>query len=449
MKDAAEGQDRPAVSGVPARREPPLHPKEAERLESLRSYGILDTPHESAYDDLVRLAAALLDTPMAAVSLVDHDRQWFKASVGMDLTETPRNEAFCAYVAATGEPLIVPDALADPRFADFELVKGGLRSYAGVPLVGRDGLPLGALCVADTRRRRFSSRALKQQQVLADQVAARMELSRADLRAGLRRHDAASVDMGAELRHALDRGDIRPYFQPIIDVATGRASGMEALLRWEHPERGLVGPADFMPALEASGLIAPVGRHAARQALRALRRCYDLGQAEPPFGVSINVSPMQLAAPGFAAVVLDEIQTLALPPEVVTVELTETGVATSVAAIHQELADLRAGGVKLDIDDFGSGYSTLQRMLDLPLTGLKLDMGIVRRLPDDDRTARVVGWLIRAAHDIGLDVIAEGVETEAQLAFLRALGCDRVQGHLFGQAVPIESFFPAPLSRAG
>ncbi|WP_183101360.1 sensor domain-containing phosphodiesterase [Nocardioides pelophilus] len=448
MEDAAR-QDRPAVSGAPARREVPLHPNESDRLESLRSYGLLDTPREQAYDDLVQLASALLDTPMAAVSLVDRDRQWFKASVGMDINETPRDEAFCAYVAASGEPLVVPDALADPRFRDFELVKGGLRSYAGVPLVGRDGLPLGALCVADTRPRRFGSRALKVQQVLADQVAARMELSRADLRAGLRSHDSVSVDMGAELRQALDRGEIRPFFQPVIDVRTGRASGMEALLRWVHPERGVIGPCDFLPAVEASGMIAPVGRHSAQQALRALRRCYDLGQAEPPFGVSINVSPVQLAEPGFAAAVLEEIHALDLPPEVVTVELTETGVATSVAAIHQELEDLRAGGVKVDIDDFGSGYSTLQRMLDLPLTGLKIDMGIIGRLPDDDRTARVVGWLIRAAHDIGLDVIAEGVETEAQLTFLRAHGCDRVQGHLFGRALPIESFFPAPLDRAG
>lgn len=434
---------------VPSRPKAPLHPKESDRLESLRSYGLLDTPPEPAYDDLVQLTAALLHTPMAMVSLVDRDRQWFKASVGTPLTGTPRDEAFCAYVAASGEPLVVPDARKDPRFAHFELVKDGVRSYAGVPLIGRDGLPLGALCVVDTRPRRFGRRALKLERVLADQVVARMELGRTDLRAGLRRPDSVSLDRRAELRTALDRGEIQPYFQPIVDVATGRAIGMEALLRWVHPERGLLGPGAFLPAAEASGLIAPIGRHAAQQALRALRRCYDLGQAEPPFGVSINVSPVQLREPGLAKAILNEIQQLGLPPQFVTIELTETGTVTPIAAIAHELEDLRSSGVMIDIDDFGSGYSTLQRMLDLPLTGLKLDMGIVHRLPDDDRTARVVRWLVKAAHDIGLDVVAEGVETEAQLAFLRALGCDRVQGHLFGQAVPIESFFPAPLSRAG
>lgn len=439
----ASGSAWTVVATAPSRPRAPLHPEEADRQESLRSYGLLDTPRESAYDDLVRLAAALLDTPMAMVSLVDRDRQWFKASVGTTLTETPRDEAFCAYVAATGEPLVVPDASVDPRFAQFDLVKSGVRSYAGVPLVGRDGLPLGALCVLDTRPRRFDNETLSTVWVLADRVTAQMELGRADLRAGLRRADTTHVDSNAALRQALDNGEVRPFFQPIIDLTTGRASGMEALVRWVHPERGEIPPGDFLPAMEASGLIAPVGRYVAREALRALRRCYDLGQARPPFGVSINVSPAQLTEPGLAATILDEIRRLGLPPAVVTVELTETGTITPISAIAHELEDLRAAGVRIDVDDFGSGYSTLERMLDLPLTGLKIDRGIICRIPGDDRATRVVGWLIRGAHDIGLEVVAEGVETEAQLDFLREHGCDRVQGFLFGRALPIEAFFPA------
>jgi EAL domain-containing protein (putative c-di-GMP-specific phosphodiesterase class I) len=447
MKEATK-HPRAAVSSAPSRPKAPPHPQEADRLESLRSYGLLDTPREPAYDDLVQLAAALLGTPMAMVSLVDRDRQWFKASVGTTLHETPRDQAFCAYVAATGEPLVVQDARSDPRFADFDLVRNGVRSYAGVPLVGRDGLPLGALCVLDTRPRRFGTGALMMFRVLADRVTAQMELGRADLRAGLRSADTAHVDVGAALRQALDRGEVRPYFQPIIDMATGRASGMEALLRWVHPQRGVIAPAEFLPEMQACGLIVPVGRYVALEALRALRRCYDLGQAQPPFGVSINVSPIQLIEPGLARTIVDEINRLGLPPEVVTIELTEAGAITPISTISRELEELRAAGVRIDADDFGSGYSTLERMLDLPLTGLKLDMGIIRRIPDDRRTARIVGWMIAAAHDIGLEVVGEGVENEAQLAFLRDVGCDRVQGYLFGGAVPIGSLF-ASLPNAG
>jgi len=431
------------VPRAPARARAPLHPKEADRLESLRSYGLLDTPPETAYDDLVQLAAALLDTPMAMVSLIDRDRQWFKASVGTALTETPRDEAFCAYVAASGEPLVVPDASKDPRFADFALVKNGVRSYAGVPLVGRDGLPLGALCVLDTRPRRFGDGPLQLFRAVADRVSAQMELGRADLRAGLRSADTAHIDFGAELRRALDSGEIRPFFQVIIDVTTGTASGLEALLRWVHPQRGVIPPGEFLPQMQACGLIVPVGRYVAREALRALRECYDLGQAQPPFGVSINVSPIQLVEPGLARTIVDEIRTLGLPPEVVTIELTEAGASTPIPSISRELEELRAAGVSIDADDFGSGYSTLERMLDLPLTGLKIDMGLIRRIPDDDRAARVVAWVIAGAHDVGLSVVAEGVENEEQLALLREYGCDRVQGFLFGAAVPIESFFPS------
>ena len=414
---------------------PRLHVHEADRLESLHSYRVLDTRPEAGYDDLVMLASKLCRTPMAMVSLVDADRQWFKARVGTDLEQTPRSEAFCAHVVASGAPLVVRDASQDPRFSWMPLVAAGARAYAGVPLIGRDGLPLGALCVLDVWPRRFGGNCVDVLRRLADQVVAQLELRRADFRAGVPLINSTTGGSltSSRMRAALEQDEFVPYYQPIVELRTGRAHGMEALLRWKHPERGLIRPDEFIPTLEATGLILPVGRGVIRASLRELRALHASGRVPSSFGVSVNVSAMQLTQPGLAQMVLGELEHLGLRPELVTVELTETGTQTPIALISPELEELRAAGVNVDADDFGSGHSTLQRVLDLPLTGIKLDLGIVGRLPDDERTARLVRWIIQGAHDLGLSVVAEGVETEAQASFLRGIGCERGQGYLFGK----------------
>jgi EAL domain-containing protein (putative c-di-GMP-specific phosphodiesterase class I) len=423
---------KPTNGKAPA---PPMHPHEGDRLESLYSYRVLDTLPEAAYDDLVVLATQLSRSPMGMVSLVDADRQWFKARVGTEVDQTPRSEAFCAHVVASGAPLVVRDATQDPRFAAFRLVEDGVRAYAGVPLFGRDGLPLGALCVLDVRPRNFGGDCLELLRRLADQVVAQLELRRADIRSGVLLDTPTPTQRftPARMRAALEVGEFVPYFQPIIDFRTGKPCGMEALIRWRHPELGLVRPDEFIPTLEATGLILPVGRAVIRASLQALRDLHESGQVPPYFGVSVNVSAVQLTQPGLARTVLDEVERLGLRPGLVTVELTETGSMTPIALIAPELEELREGGVNVDADDFGSGHSTLQRVLDLPLTGLKIDSGIVHRIADDDRTARMVRWIVQGSHDLGLSVVAEGVETEAQATFLRAIGCERGQGYLFGK----------------
>jgi EAL domain-containing protein (putative c-di-GMP-specific phosphodiesterase class I) len=408
------------------------HPHEADRLESLRSYRLLDTPAEAIYDRLALMAARTCAAPMAAIALADEDRVWFKARVGIPRPQVVRANTFCDEVVVRGAPMTVTDARQVTSYST--AVDDGLLAYAGVPLVGRDGLPVGTLCVFDTVPRAFSAASLEWLELLAEQVVAHMELRRLDRRAGLPSpSDPTAVVRPGRLRSALDRGEVRPWFQPVVDLASGERRGAEALMRWVHPELGLLAPSTFLPLLEATGLILPAGREVARRALEVLRRSYDVGLTGRDFGIAINASAYEVSEPGFAASLLDMIQRAELPANVVTVELTETAPVTSLDVMRCELEQLRAAGLRIDADDFGSGQSTLQRLLDLPLTGIKLDLGLISRVPHDERVARVVTWLVHGAHDLGLTVVAEGVETETQRAFLRGIGCDRAQGYLFGR----------------
>lgn len=413
----------------------PVHPHEADRLESLRSYGLLDTCPELIYDNLVLIAARMCDVPMAAIALVDGDRVWFKARHGIPRTQVARHGTFCAEVVASESPLVVADSRDDPRF---ETAAGdGVIAYAGVPLVGRDGLPIGTLCVFDDVPRLIASSDLALLDMLAAQAVAHMELHRTDKRAGLLPNFDSVTEVRPErIRSALDKGELRSWYQPQIDLATGERCGAESLLRWEHPTLGVIPPGRFLPLLEATGLILPTGRQVVRHSLTALSELYRSGSADAPFGVAINASVAEVGQAGFASALIGEVDRAGLPHDVVTIELTETASSGPLSQIRPQLEELREAGIQLDADDFGSGHSTLQRLLDLPLTGIKLDMGLISRVPHDVRVARVVRWLVYGAHDLGYRVVAEGVETEAQRDFLVEIGCDRAQGYLFGRPAP-------------
>lgn len=418
-----------------SRTEAPRHAHEADRLESLRSYGLLDSCPELVYDEVVLIAAKVCEAPMAAISLVDTDRVWFKARHGIPRHQVRRAGTFCTEVVATNRPLLVTDSRREDRYST--AADDGILAYAGVPLVGRDGLPIGTLCVFDTEPREFPASSLEWLQILADQTVAHMELRRSDRRAGLPPGFGSSdVVRPDRLRAALDDGELKSWFQPVIDLATGKRCGAESLLRWDHPEIGIIPPSAFLPLLEATGLILPVGRQVVRRSLSALRQIHDSGIVDAGFGVSINASATEIAQPGFAAALIEEVDNVGLPHELVTLELTETGGALPIGTIRRGLEPVREAGLQIDADDFGSGHSTLQRLLDLPLTGIKLDMGLISRVPHDVRSSGVVRWLVLGAHDLGLRVVAEGVETRAQHDFLRGIGCDRAQGYFYGRPAP-------------
>jgi diguanylate cyclase (GGDEF)-like protein len=236
------------------------------------------------------------------------------------------------------------------------------------------------------------------------------------------------------LRGAVDRGEFVLYYQPQIHWRENRIVGVEALLRWQDPERGLVAPGEFLPVLESTGLILRVGEWVLRQAAEDCRRWrhFDL----PPVRVAINVSTAELSQPGLAARFLH----LAAASGVdLDLEITESELLEDSASVTEALQQLRAQGVRVAIDDFGTGFSSLSRLSELPIDILKIDCSFVRRLTPDRASHAIVSTIIALARSYDLDTVAEGVETPAQLEILAALGCEISQGYLHSPAVPAET----------
>lgn len=415
-----------------------LHEHERDRLASLRSYEVLDSQPEEAFDALTRLARQVCEAPISLVSLVDADRQWWLSRSGIDAVQTPREQSVCSDVVAAGSPVLLSDMTAVPRYSQVA-AELGIQAYAGVPLVGRDGLPLGALCVIDRAPRRFSEAQMTALTDLAGQVVALLELRRYDLASGLR--SSALVPEAAEpvsLRRALDDHQFVPYFQPVVDMSTGTVTGLEALVRWQHPSRGLLTPVAFLPGLETGTLATWTGQ-AVLSATCALLTDLRSRALNIKGRVAINVSRQQLLVPGLAGQVLATLARHELPGTVLTVEITETAEVTDLALARRELLALRDQGVKVVADDFGVGWSNLVRLVQLPLAGLKIDRQLVTGMLDDPVREQMVRSTLNLAATIGLDVVAEGVETTPVRDRLLELGCAQGQGWLYSPAVPSHS----------
>ncbi len=597
----------------------PLPPEEAARLESLRSYAILDTACEEAFDDIAALAARLTASPIALVSLVDAQRQWFKAHHGLDVVETPRDASFCAHAILTPDrPLAVPDARRDPRFADNPLVTGapGIGAYLGVPLVNAEGQALGTLCVIDRTARAIDEEMVRTLKSLARTVVATLELRRAMRRAetqaltdgltGLPNRRAAMASLAAaiatgrpvaviavDLDHLKEANDaeghaagdallravaerlrlvvraedvvarmggdefaailigvadtaralevaermrealhrpvlhggralrlgatlgvamapldadgpeavmraadeamvrakrdarggigrasradndrvaraaailrafeaddategtpgVATHLQPILALRRpgpgGAANGwavqsVEALARWHHPVLGpALGEVPARDVLEAIGpaRAARLGRSVRRKALAAVA-ALRAGVA-PGLRVALNLSASEVVRPDVILLVEQQAEEAGLPVSALEVEITEEALLDRVSdrALDQ-LAGLRRRGARLVLDDFGTGNAGLAQLLRLPLDAVKLDRRFVQRLGADLRAEEIVRATISLAHGLGLEMVAEGVETAEQAAALRALGCDAVQGFLFAKPMTAEA----------
>jgi diguanylate cyclase (GGDEF)-like protein len=235
-----------------------------------------------------------------------------------------------------------------------------------------------------------------------------------------------------DLRQAVAEEAFALHFQPQRRLSDGRLLGFEALLRWRHPERGFVSPAEFIPLAERTGLIVPLGAWVLRQ---AATQCASW---PAPLQVAVNLSPLQLREPGLAAVVTEALARARLAPERLELEITESVLIQDTEHAARVLRDLRSLGLPLALDDFGAGWSSLAHLRRFPFDRLKMDRFFLRDLAEDGRTQAVVGAILSLGRDLGMTVLAEGIETEAQAALLRRLGCDHGQGWLLGRPVPPE-----------
>ena len=244
------------------------------------------------------------------------------------------------------------------------------------------------------------------------------------------------LDIESALRRALDRRELRVFYQPLIDLATGRIRAVEALLRWEHPERGLLTPGEFITVAEETGLIVPVGAWVLEQACRQVHRWHASVPGLGGLGLSVNLSGRQLSSAGLVTEVAEIVAATHMEPSRLELEITESVLMDDVAASEQTLVELKRLGVRLGIDDFGTGYSSMSYLRRFPVDVLKVDRSFVDGLGTDPSDSAIVAAIVTLAHTLGLKAVAEGVETAEQLAELRALGCDHAQGFLFSRPVP-------------
>jgi EAL domain-containing protein (putative c-di-GMP-specific phosphodiesterase class I) len=241
------------------------------------------------------------------------------------------------------------------------------------------------------------------------------------------------LTLEAQLRRAIERNEFELHYQPKV-VTRGRSLvGCEALVRWRHPERGLVPPAQFIPLAEEAGLIVELGAWVIGEACRASRRWLDAGT---PCRVAVNIASPHFRDGRLLRDVSRSLDASGLPPQYLIVELTESMLLSSVDESLASLAQLKALGVAISLDDFGTGYSSLTYLKRMPLDEVKIDRSFVSGLPSDSDNAAIVRAIVGLSSSLGFNVIAEGVETEAQAAFLEGIGCGYSQGWLFGKAVP-------------
>jgi predicted signal transduction protein with EAL and GGDEF domain len=567
---------------------------EPERLAELKDFFVLDTDPDEDYDRLVQLAAVLCGTPMAALTLVDAGRQWYKSRVGVPLQQIPREKGFCSHAILESDRVLeIPDvsrlAWADPQ--PWGPKGPTLQFYAGAPLRTREGSAIGTLCVMDHVARRLTDAQRDGLAKLAKAVACQLNLRRqlriatetdrltglpnwfhfeaqfdhskpkrgmvcfvrlktinqinsahgfrvadalirqtadrlrtiaregafigrikrglfilffadaapedfarkrapeiaaslcapydvnglslvcpvnlgfasypddgaaldevvnaadAALQVAIEREQSMaffdrSVDnvqsvhyrLEPQLRRALERSEFVNYYQPKVELATGRIVGVEALVRWMDPARGLVPPGEFVPALETTGLIGVVGQRILERAIDDWREWKASGVQAPR--IAVNVAAAQLRDDAFLDTLKRALVSLGGDTSAIGIEVTESILIANMERAIEVLQQVRALGLPVAIDDFGTGYSSLAYIVTLPIDELKIDRAFVKKITADPAYEGIVRTCVSLAQGLNLKVVAEGVETEAQAEVLRRLSCDQAQGFLYSPPVP-------------
>ena len=595
---------------------------ETRRLQMLYQYQILDTVPEEQFDDLTRLIAYVCEVPIAAISLIDAQRQWYKSKIGFTSSEEPRGTTFCNHAILQEDIFIIPDTHKDRRFADNPFVIGDaqIRFYAGAPLFAPDNVALGTLCILDHRPRELCREQIQALGVIADQVITQLELRKNihALKQNVERrqnsekrlihnayHDAltgmpnrtfflerlktsfsqykkgvqslfavlfldldrfkiindslghltgdkllistairlksclrdedmlarlggdefvillnhlqhlndaveianriqeavsapfnlddqevfTSLSIGIamssatiyenpedilrdadtamyrakelgrvgkaryaifndemhssavtlmhlenDLRRAVKRQELQLKYQPIVCLQTGMLTGFEALVRWNHPKRGLLLPDEFIPIAEDNGLIIPIGYWVISEACQQLSK-WQQSSSDDHLTISVNLSSKQFLQLDLADRICSILEVNQVNPKRLKLEITETTLMTNSEIALSLLSQLKGLGIGIYMDDFGTGYSSLSYLHRFPVDTLKIDKSFITHLEKDNENAKIVTTILALAQSFGFKVIAEGIETEHQLKILVALGCKCGQGYFFCEPV--------------
>ncbi|MBV8882539.1 MAG: EAL domain-containing protein [Chroococcidiopsidaceae cyanobacterium CP_BM_RX_35] len=283
------------------------------------------------------------------------------------------------------------------------------------------------------------------EQILRD---ADMAMYKAKMR-GKARHEVFDITMHSsaiarlqvetDLRRAIERQEFRLHYQPIVSLDSGTINGFEALVRWQHPERGLVSPAEFIPMAEETGLIVPLGWWVIHEACHQMHVWQAQFLSDAPLSISINISGRQFSQLDLSDRIEQILQEFSLDPRTLKLELTESAIVENVESANLMLAQLRKLGIQLCMDDFGTGYSSLSYLHRFPIDMLKIDRSFVSRMSLDNENSEIVRTIVTLAHNLGMNMTAEGVETAEQLALLKELKCEYGQGYFFSKPINSEA----------
>ena len=243
------------------------------------------------------------------------------------------------------------------------------------------------------------------------------------------------IRLETQLREAIARNELDLRLQPLFDIPAGRVAGYEALVRWTHPERGPISPMEFITLAEETSLIVPVGDYVLDAAIAALIALRHSGANPLPF-IAINVSPRQLREAGLVERIIERTRAVGLDPGAIKVEITESQ-ALDYTQVGDAIAHCRSEGIHVALDDFGTGFSNLSHLHELEFDTIKIDQAFARNMMGSPRARAIIGAIVHLVHAIGADALVEGIETEAQLAVLRELGCRYAQGYLIGRPQPL------------
>ena len=424
---------------------------EDERLAALLSTGILDSEPEPVYDAITRLAAEYFHADTVLLGFADASRIWIKSYWGEPVRELPRARSLFDMVLAGNGPVVVPDVTSHPRFEGRRLAVRRLQvaSFACVPVRSHDGLILGALTILGCQPRRgMAIDELRMLESLAEMAASQLELQR--LRRALRTQNAGrhtdpaptatkGWPTGSDLRQALDQRQFELYYQPEVELATRRIVGLEALIRWRHPERGLIPPLDFIPLAEETGMILPIGDWGLAEACGQIQRWNDDDPSHRALRVCVNLSALQFAREGLADHVEALLTRSGISSRQLGLEMTESSLISDRDTALSVLGSLRRLGVSLHMDDFGTGYSSLNHLHSFPFDVLKIDRSFVSRMTEGEQPLQIVRTIVELARVMGMDVVAEGIETPVQHNLLRDMGCRYGQGYLYAKPMPAEA----------
>jgi EAL domain-containing protein (putative c-di-GMP-specific phosphodiesterase class I) len=254
----------------------------------------------------------------------------------------------------------------------------------------------------------------------------------------MRERAVEALAIEQELQHALDQGELRLFYQPLVNLESGDMVGAEALIRWDHPTRGLLTPDKFLPVAEESGLIVQVGAWAVGEACRRLRDWERRNGVSTPFGLAVNVSARELTHPDVVTTILTAVRRSALDPSRLTVEVTESTAMADRDSGFRALRELSDAGVRIAIDDFGTGYASLEHLREMPADILKIDRSFVAGMSANSPDSALVAAAVAMGRALEMEVVAEGIETSEQMSDLRELGCPLGQGFLFARPLPPE-----------